>query len=102
MTSSTVISAGIMPHGGQHFADSGFEADEYGAADNAVADIQFGEMRDRLEQPNVLVIQSVAGVDFQAQFSSLGGGFDQLFQFRLVLTGWKRFRKGPGVQLDEL
>src|SRR5215211_325442 len=102
MTSRTVISALVVRHGGEHFTDGGLQADKDGATDNAMADIEFGEVGNALEESNVLAIQSVAGVDFQAQLASLARGVDQPFQLRPGLAGMERLGKSPGMELDEL
>ena len=53
-------------HGQQHLAHGGGQANHQGAADNAVPDVQFDQMRHLAQHGNVAVIQAMTGVDSQA------------------------------------
>ena len=48
----------------QHFSHGLSEDDVEGAADNAVADIQFHQVRHPLEMLDVAIVQSMTRIDF--------------------------------------
>ena len=54
-------------HQGEHFADGLSDPDENSATDDAVADIQLDQMGHAIEGAKVVIIQTVAGINFQAQ-----------------------------------
>ena len=57
-------SAWIILHQVQHLPHRGRQANDYGAADQAVADVQLYQMRDFVERVEVLIIQTMPGIDF--------------------------------------
>lgn len=63
-----------------HFADSLKEPDHHGSSDDAVADVEFDDLRQPGEPFYVLVGQAVAGIDpeseFVGQLGRLGDGFE--------------------------
>ena len=73
----TERSAWIALHGGEHFADGGFDSDEHSAADQAVADVQFHEVGNEVDQLQVFHRESVASIDLKAGFVGAGGGLNE-------------------------
>ena len=61
-------SFGIIRHGGEHFLDCGFQADPHCARYDCVTDVQFGQIRNLVNERDVLVIDSVASVDLHIGF----------------------------------
>ena len=82
--------------------DGGAEADNNGAADDAVADVQFGQVRHFVDMSDVLIVEAVAGVDFESQLIPLrGGGAEPAnFLFSVRGVGFEGFGKGAGVEFD--
>jgi len=87
----------------KHLAHGCDQADDEGAADDAVADVQLGQMRHREQDGQVLVVEAVAGVDAQTEGMSLDGGGSQALEFLGALVfAMEIFRERTGVQFDEL
>ena len=61
-----------------HFAHGLLDADECGAGDDAVADVEFGNLRYRDDGLDVLVGQAVPGVDGQALGVGVFGGASRM------------------------
>lgn len=100
---SSVPGSVVIFHGQEHFAHGGGDADNQRAADDAVAYVQFHQMRHLADGANVLVIQAVTGVDLQVQIAGLPGGGDQPLRFpRAFPLAMKILRERPGVQFNEL
>ena len=57
-----------------HFAYCFFEADEEGASNDRMADIELGHMRQTGHRLNVVEVQTMAGVDLQAQLMAIQAG----------------------------
>ena len=57
----------IVAQQGEQVLDGAFQADINGAGNNAVADVEFHEMRHGKEHGQILVIQTVAGVHFESK-----------------------------------
>ena len=55
-----------LAHQQQHFLHGGGQPDDDGPADDAVADVQFHEVRHLAQNVEILIIQSVSGIDLQA------------------------------------
>ena len=51
-------------HQPQHLFHRCFQTDEQSSADDAMTDVELDEVRHAVEQWQVLVIQTVAGIDF--------------------------------------
>ena len=72
-------------------------------ADDAVANVQFDQMRHGQQGREILVVQAVAGVDAQSQGMRLPGGGGQFFGFlRALVFAMKIFGERAGVQFNEL
>ena len=86
----------------EHFSNSGAKSDNDGAANNAVADVQFGQVRHFADVSDVLIVEAVAGVDFETELISLrGGGADTAdFSFGVRWIGFEGFGKVTGVEFD--
>ena len=56
-------SSGILRHGGEHFFNGCLQPDPHRSRDNRVANVQFGETRDMMDECDVFVIDTVTGVD---------------------------------------
>ena len=59
-----------------HFTDGLLEADEDGAGDDGVADVELVHVRDRSDRADVVIVEAVAGMQRQAAGDDLlaGGG----------------------------
>src|SRR6185436_18663623 len=80
-----------------------WKADTDCAADNAMADVQFHQVWNPVNEWKILIVQSVAGVDLEAEGIGLLRSSRQPFKlpvsiFRVVKTVGKRTR----MELDEL
>ena len=75
------------------------QAGEEGAGDDGVADVQFFEVGDGEEFADVCVIESVTGVDPQAEIVGELGTIDQTLEFAGALRT-RRVGKGAGVEFD--
>lgn len=86
----------------EHFLNGGAKADNDGAADDAVANVEFGQVRHFVNGSDVLIVEAVAGVDFESELSSLrGGGAESAnFSFSGRWIGFEGFGKGAGVEFD--
>ena len=62
------MSFGIIRHSGEHFLDCGFQADPHRARYDCVTDVQFGQIRNLVNERDVLVIDAVASVDLHIGF----------------------------------
>ena len=58
-----LTSSRIIRHCGEHFFDRALQAHPHRARDDGVADVQFGQIRNVVDQRNVLVIDAVPDVD---------------------------------------
>ena len=89
----------------QHFAHRPVHADQRGARDDIVADIQFLDFRNARDQSHIPVSQAMSGQNFQALFSAVLGGLHDPGQFALnrgagqIGAFGAGFRKGPRVEL---
>src|SRR5438270_13128775 len=59
------LSSAVISHCAQQFLDRVFNSDDDRPRNNRVPDVQLSEMRDFVNQFDVSVIDSVAGVDLQ-------------------------------------
>ena len=86
----------------EHFLNGGAKADNDGAADDAVADVQFGQVRHFVDVSDVLIVEAVSGVDFEPELSSLrGGGVEPAnFSFSGRWISFEGFGKGAGVEFN--
>ena len=86
----------------EHFLNGGAKSDNDGAADDAVADVQFGQARHFMDASDVLIVEAVAGVDFDIELISLrGGGAEPAnFSFSGRWIGFEGFGKGAGVEFN--
>lgn len=86
----------------QHFAHGGLEPDEQGAANNRVARIEGFEVRHDPDGGGVLVVQSVAGIDAQAERVRQCCRLDELLDFRCRVSGGPGVGIGAGVEFDKI
>ena len=84
---------------GLHLRYGRCQAGEKGAGDDGVADVQFFEVGDGEEFVDVGVIESVTGVDPQAEIMGELGAFDEAMQFRLPRFAC-RVGEGARVEFD--
>jgi len=61
-------SFGIIRHRGEHFFDGIFQANPHRPRYDRVTDVQFGQIRNLLNERDVLVIDAVTGVNLHAGF----------------------------------
>jgi hypothetical protein len=80
-----------------HLSHRLFHADHNRAADDAVANIELHDLGDSSYGNYVLVIQSVAGMDFQTQTMGQRGCLNHYLQFKLSPSGCVTV--APGVNL---
>ena len=73
--------ARILFHQPQHFLDGLFQSDQDRPADDAVADVQFHQMRHAMQRRQIFVIQSVPGVHLQAERVRLFRAGNEALQF---------------------
>jgi hypothetical protein len=58
-------SSGIIRHRGEHFFYSGFQSDPHRARDDGVANVQFRQARNLVNEHNIFVIDTMASIDLQ-------------------------------------
>lgn len=82
--------------------NGGAKADSDGTADDAVADVQFGQVRHFVDGSDVLIVEAVAGVDFEPELISLRGGGAEPANFTISgrWIGFEGFGKGAGVEFN--
>src|SRR5216117_207035 len=98
-----VSSSTITFHQGQHFLHGIGQTDKYRAAHDAMPDVEFNQVRNAQQVGQVLAVQSVAGVDSEAQQRRLLRPGDEPIQFFGELAFQpETFGEGAGVQFDEL
>ena len=58
-------SSGIIRHRGEHFFYSGFQSDPHRARNDGVANVQFRQARNLVNEHNIFVIDTMASIDLQ-------------------------------------
>ena len=76
------------------------EAGEDGARNDAVADVELDDFRDRGHRRHVVVGEPMAGVHFEPEIRGALGSRGQALQLAR-LRGARRFGVGAGVQFDD-
>src|ERR1043165_5386970 len=98
-----VSSSRIALHRRKHFLHGVGQTGNDRAAYDAVANVEFDQVRYPEQVGEVLNVQSVAGVDPEAQQSRLVRAGDQPLQFSFApVFQPDTFGKSPGVQFNEL
>ena len=92
----------VVLHRRQHFAHGSFEADKHRARNNGVTDIQLGQVRDAMDQCDVAIIDSVAGVDLKLQTRRIVRAIDQALELGRFNSFGKRVRELARVQFHHL
>ncbi len=88
---------------GVNFDDGLLEADEEGAGDDGVADVEGADVGHFLDVfADVGVVEAVAGVDAEAKFVGVRGGVGVARDFLVAGAGGGSVGIGPGVELDNL
>lgn len=101
-SSVTILPSIFRLEEAEHFLNGGAKSDNDGAADDAVADVQFGQVRHFVNGSDVLVVEAVAGVDFEIELVCLrGGGAEPAnFSFGGRCIGFEGLGKGAGVEFN--
>src|SRR5207253_8563517 len=96
-------SSTIVFHQRKHFLHGVGQTDDDRAADDAMPNVEFNQVRYAQQVWQVLAVQSVAGVDPEAQQRRLlRPGEEPIQFFRALAFPPKTFGKRAGVQFDEL
>lgn len=82
-----------------HFADGAFEADEYGAGNDGVSDVELVNAVESGDRANVVVVEAVSHVENQALRDGVESGFAEAFECGGAGGRSACFCPGSGVQL---
>jgi hypothetical protein len=93
-------SAPRLVHQRAHAGDARLEAGEDRLADQEMADIQFGELRDRRHRGDIVEGQAVAGMGLDAVPARERGGVGEAAQFGRPLLS-PEMRVAAGVEFDD-
>ena len=78
------LRSAILLQDAQHFSYGAVKADEHGAADDAVADVQLDHVRHRKKSLGVFVVETVTGIDFKAELMGLFGSGNQTIELTFL------------------
>ncbi len=90
-------------HKGPHAGDTLGETHEQGLADEVMTDIELDDLGNRGDRDDIIIIETVAGMDLEPGSGGCLGAGDEAVEFAPERRSVARLRRraiGAGVQLD--